>query len=115
MLSRPVATEAAALLDGASLFLDFDGTLVDFVLDPSAAAVDQRLHTLLGALWERLDGRLAILSGRSLADLRGRRVGTLGDAEIETTTSVMTTATMLAATAICPRTPRNAPVPPVIA
>lgn len=63
-----------SLLDGASLFLDFDGTLVDFVIDPSAAAVDQRLHTLLGALWERLDGRLAILSGRSLDELT-RRLG----------------------------------------
>ena len=61
-----------ALLDGASLFLDFDGTLVDFVIDPSAAVVDQRLRALLRDLWTRLDGRLAILSGRSLADLTAR-------------------------------------------
>ena len=60
------------LLDGASLFLDFDGTLVDFVIDPSAAVVDQRLRALLRDLWTRLDGRLAILSGRSLADLTAR-------------------------------------------
>lgn len=62
------------LLDGASLFLDFDGTLVDFVVDPAAAAVDERLRILLGALSERLDGRLAILSGRSLDELT-RRLG----------------------------------------
>lgn len=61
-----------SLLKDASLFLDFDGTLVDFVLDPGAAAVDQRLRGLLGALAERLDGRLAILSGRSLDELTER-------------------------------------------
>ena len=61
-----------ALLDGASLFLDFDGTLVNFVIDPAAAEVDQRLRALLRTLWARLDGRLAILSGRSLADLAQR-------------------------------------------
>ena len=61
-----------ALLEGASLFLDFDGTLVNFVIDPAAAAVDQRLRALLRELWTRLDGRLAILSGRSLADLTRR-------------------------------------------
>ena len=62
----------SALLDDASLFLDFDGTLVNFVIDPAAAAVDQRLRALLRNLWVRLDGRLAILSGRSLADLAQR-------------------------------------------
>lgn len=60
------------LLDGASLFLDFDGTLVNFVIDPTAAAADLALRALLRALWTRLDGRLAILSGRSLADLTQR-------------------------------------------
>lgn len=61
-----------SLLDCASLFLDFDGTLVDFVVDPAAAAVDQRLRGLLAALAHRLDGRLAILSGRSLDELTAR-------------------------------------------
>lgn len=61
-----------ALLDRASLFLDFDGTLVDFVIDPAAAVVDQRLRTLLRDLSAKLDGRLAILSGRSLDDLTAR-------------------------------------------
>lgn len=62
----------AAVLERASLFLDFDGTLVDFVIDPAAATVDQRLRSLLRTLSTRLDGRLAILSGRSLADLTQR-------------------------------------------
>ncbi|MES2905238.1 MAG: trehalose-phosphatase, partial [Pseudomonadota bacterium] len=60
------------LPDGAALFLDFDGTLVDFVLDPHAAAVDRRLRDLLVILAERLEGRLAILSGRSLDELTER-------------------------------------------
>jgi len=60
------------LLDRASLFLDFDGTLVNFVIDPAAARVDHRLRNLLRALWTRLNGRLAILSGRSLADVTQR-------------------------------------------
>ena len=61
-----------ALLDGASLFLDFDGTLVDFVIDPAKARVDARLLNLLRVLWHQLDARLAILSGRSLDDLTAR-------------------------------------------
>ncbi len=69
---KPLPFPPPALLYGASLFLDFDGTLVDFVSDPDAAAVDQRLRNLIGALTERLDGRLAILSGRSLDDLTAR-------------------------------------------
>jgi len=68
----PLPLPPPALLDRASLFLDFDGTLVDFVIDPSAAAADHRLRALLRELWARLDGRLAILSGRSLADLTAR-------------------------------------------
>lgn len=68
----PLPLPPPTLLDRASLFLDFDGTLVNFVIDPAAAAADQRLRTLLRALWCRLDGRLAILSGRSLADLTQR-------------------------------------------
>ena len=60
------------MLDGASLFLDFDGTLVDFVIDPAKAAVDNRLRTLLRQLASRLDHRLAILSGRSLEELTDR-------------------------------------------
>lgn len=60
------------LLDQASLFLDFDGTLVNFVVDPAKAAVDGRLRTLLERLSTRLDGRLAMLSGRSLDELTDR-------------------------------------------
>lgn len=68
----PLSPPPPALLDGAALFLDFDGTLVDFVIDPDAAAVNERLRGLLVTLSERLEGRLAILSGRSLDELTER-------------------------------------------
>ncbi len=57
------------LLQGASLFIDFDGTLVDLVERPDAVVVDNGLRDLLGALGAIYDGRLAIVSGRSIAQL----------------------------------------------
>jgi trehalose 6-phosphate phosphatase len=57
------------LLDGAALFLDFDGTLVELAETPDSIRVAPELEALLHRLMRRLDGRLAIVSGRSLADL----------------------------------------------
>ena len=57
------------LLDNAALFLDFDGTLVELAETPDAIRVAPDLGTLLERLRRRLDGRIAIVSGRSLADL----------------------------------------------
>ena len=57
------------LLRGASLFLDFDGTLVDLAPRPDAIEVTRELRDLLGRLHDRLEGRVAVLSGRSAADL----------------------------------------------
>jgi trehalose 6-phosphate phosphatase len=58
-----------ASLDGAALFLDFDGTLVELADTPDAIAVPAGLAPMLERLRRLLDGRLAIVSGRSLADL----------------------------------------------
>ena len=58
-----------ALIEGAALFLDFDGTLVELAETPDAIAVPAGLGPLLERLRRRLEGRLAIVSGRSLADL----------------------------------------------
>jgi len=55
--------------DGAALFLDFDGTLVELADTPAAIRVSPGLKPMLERLRERLSGRLAIVSGRSLADL----------------------------------------------
>jgi len=60
----------ADLLDGAALFLDFDGTLVELAETPDTIEVPPRLGPLLQRLCRRLGGRVAIVSGRSLADLR---------------------------------------------
>jgi trehalose 6-phosphate phosphatase len=57
------------LLDGAALFLDFDGTLVELAETPDSIRVSPDLGPLLERLRRRLGGRLAIVSGRSLADL----------------------------------------------
>jgi trehalose 6-phosphate phosphatase len=57
------------LFEGAALFLDFDGTLVELADTPDAIAVPAGLVPLLERLRRRLDGRLAIVSGRSRADL----------------------------------------------
>jgi len=56
-------------LRGASLFLDFDGTLVDLAPRPDAVEVTQALLARLDRLAAALPGRVAIVSGRSLAQL----------------------------------------------
>lgn len=52
-----------------ALFLDFDGTLVEIAPTPDAVVVPDGLPDLLGALNARLDGALAIVSGRELGDV----------------------------------------------
>ena len=59
-----------ALLIGAALFLDFDGTLAPIADTPDGVMVDKELLGLLNRLRIKLDGRLAIVSGRSVATLR---------------------------------------------
>ena len=56
-------------VDALALFLDFDGTLVELAETPDAIRVPPQLSPLLGRLAERLHGRLAIISGRAIADL----------------------------------------------
>lgn len=56
-------------LPDASLFLDFDGTLVLLADRPGAIAVPRHLPPLLDRVAAALHGRLAILTGRALADL----------------------------------------------
>jgi len=52
-----------------ALFLDVDGTLLEFHDDPAAVAVAAPLRQKLLALHHALDGALALVSGRALADL----------------------------------------------
>lgn len=55
--------------DDWALFLDVDGCLVDFADAPDAVRVPPRLPALLSALARRLDGAVALVSGRPLAGL----------------------------------------------
>jgi trehalose 6-phosphate phosphatase len=55
--------------DSPALFLDFDGTLVDIVARPDLTQVSPQLIEMLENLYHHLDGALAIVTGRPLADL----------------------------------------------
>lgn len=56
-------------LPGHALFLDIDGTLLDLAATPDAVIVPPGLPGMLRQLEQRLDGALAILSGRRLTDI----------------------------------------------
>jgi trehalose 6-phosphate phosphatase len=73
---RPdLAPPPLALLDGASLFLDFDGTLAPLADTPYEVSVDDALRDTLLRLRAGLNGRLAIVSGRSIETLRALGLG----------------------------------------
>ena len=65
----PLTPPPPQILANASLFLDLDGTLVEIAVTPDGIAVCDRTRSLLLKLQEQLDGRVAIISGRGLADL----------------------------------------------
>lgn len=52
-----------------ALFLDFDGTLVDIAPRPDAVVVPRGLPDILAVLRDKLEGALALISGRSIATL----------------------------------------------
>lgn len=51
------------------LFLDVDGTLVELTDTPSQTFADEAIKTLLAQVMQRLDGALALVSGREIATL----------------------------------------------
>jgi trehalose 6-phosphate phosphatase len=63
--------EGPALLDltSTALFLDLDGTLAPIAPTPADVIPDARRTRLVRALAEALGGRLAVISGRTLADI----------------------------------------------
>lgn len=69
--SLPSPPDLADLLGRGplSLFLDFDGTLVGIAPKPGDIHVPDFLSDSLHALRDRLEGRLALVSGRALDDL----------------------------------------------
>ncbi|APE28971.1 trehalose-phosphatase [Aurantiacibacter gangjinensis] len=71
MAGRPNPPDFAELrADRAlALFLDFDGTLVELAPTPDSIHVPPSLADSLHELSDRLDGRLALVSGRAIVDL----------------------------------------------
>ncbi len=74
MRSRPTFPETAALpplppLSRLALLLDLDGTLLELAPAPSAVQVPHGLPDLLGRLATRLDGALALVSGRPIEEV----------------------------------------------
>jgi trehalose 6-phosphate phosphatase len=63
-LPPPLAT-----IGRAAVFLDFDGTLVDLADHPDAVIIVPSLVPLIETLSHRLDGRVAIVTGRAIAAL----------------------------------------------
>lgn len=53
------------------LFLDVDGTLLDFAPTPDGVRVDDSMLVLLSRLRETLGGAVALISGRPLAQIDG--------------------------------------------
>jgi trehalose 6-phosphate phosphatase len=75
-LTNPTARPDNSLLDRLAgggetlaLFLDFDGTLVDIAPTPAEVVAPPGLPGLLARLAAGLDGALAVLSGRQIADI----------------------------------------------
>lgn len=58
-------------------FLDVDGTLIDIAETPDAAKVDLPLLALVAQLYNECGGALALISGRTLADLERKLSGLL--------------------------------------
>ena len=50
-----------------ALFLDFDGTLIEFAMTPDAVVVPSKLRAILSACADAFDGAVAVVSGRPIA------------------------------------------------
>lgn len=68
-LPAPPSLAELSAREPVALFLDFDGTLVEIAGTPDTIEVPQGLAERLCALSERLQGRLALVSGRAVANL----------------------------------------------
>lgn len=52
-----------------AMFLDFDGTLVDFAVQPDLVEMPDGTLAAITALYEALGGAIAVVSGREIADI----------------------------------------------
>src|SRR3546814_6907399 len=69
-LPPPPPLAELAARNPLALFLDFDGTLVEIADTPDGIHVPDGLPAQLVALRRALDGRIAIVSGRAIADIQ---------------------------------------------
>lgn len=76
-LPAPPSLASLAAIGPVALFLDFDGTLVEIAPTPDTIVVPAGLLARLCALAERLNGRLALVSGRAIDNLE-LHCGSLG-------------------------------------
>ena len=67
--ANPPRPSPPPLDDACALFLDVDGTLVEFSDDPAAGRVLPQVLEAIGAISDRLGGAVALVSGRPLAQL----------------------------------------------
>lgn len=79
-LPQPPSLEALLDRGPVALFLDFDGTLIEIAPGPDAIDVPASLARRLERLAVRLDGRLALVSGRGLDNI-ARHVGPMAVAQ----------------------------------
>lgn len=73
-LPAPPSLAELAEAGAVALFLDFDGTLVDLAPTPDSISPVADLSRRLGNLTKRLQGRVALISGRAIADIE-RHIG----------------------------------------
>ena len=67
--SRPAPDLFTTPLSVAAIFLDLDGTLAAFESKPSAVVPTAERSSLIARLNHHLEGRLAVVSGRSIEDV----------------------------------------------
>ncbi|MBX3477015.1 MAG: trehalose-phosphatase [Brevundimonas sp.] len=67
--SQPSPPTPPVRAAGVALFLDIDGVLAPIAATPEGVGPDPRRTAVLERLARKLDGRLAILSGRTLAEI----------------------------------------------
>lgn len=67
--ANPPRPSPPPLDDACALFLDVDGTLVDFSPDPAGVRVLPEVREAIGRISDRLGGAVALVSGRPLAQL----------------------------------------------
>jgi trehalose 6-phosphate phosphatase len=65
----PRSSDPPPLTAKVALFLDIDGTLLEFAPAPDQVKVTTRVFTLLNALADRLNGAVALVTGRAIADV----------------------------------------------